>query len=209
MIRINLLPLRAERKKEDARRLVSTYILTVGLVLLVMGWWHVAGMRKVARLETQLATNKREVAHFTQVAEQIKVLEAQKAEIDGKLEVIRTLEKSKTGPVHLLDEVAARLPAQRLWLTSLEQAAATLTLKGEALDNESIAAYMRQLAESSYVANVDLLSAEQKERDGAKVMAFSLTCQVSMTGEARRAPAQAKPGQPSQAGTAGQRMAQR
>jgi type IV pilus assembly protein PilN len=199
MIRINLLPLRAERKKEDARRIVSVYVLSVALVLLAMGSWHLTGMRKVSRLDAQVATNKKEIAHFTKLAEKIKVFQEQKAALEAKLGVIQSLEKSKSGPVHLLDEVASRLPAQRLWLTSLEQVSQTLTLKGEALDNESIAVYMRQLAGSNYIKNVDLLGAEQKEReDGTKVMEFSIVCNISLTGESETAPAapgQAKPNQ--------------
>jgi len=212
MIRINLLPLRAERRKEDARRLLSCYLLTVTLVLLAMAWWHISGMRQVSRLEVDLAKNKADTARYTREAEQMKVLKAQKAVLDNKLSVINTLEKSKTGPVHVLDELATRLPAQRLWLTKMEQTASTLKLEGQALDNESIAIYMRQLGASNYIRNVDLVSAEQKDAGGAKVMAFVITCQVNLTGEAAPpAPGSAPGGAPKKgpAAAPGMKVAQR
>ena len=199
MIRINLLPLRAERKKEDTRRMVSIYVLVVSLVLLVLGWWHISGMRQVSSLAGQVASNKAEIARYTKLSEEIKTLQAQKAALENKLKVIQNLEKSKTGPVHMLDELASRLPVQRLWLTSLEQHSQSLKITGEALDNESIATYMRELGASDYITGVDLVSVEQKERDGVKLMDFSLTCALSLTGGAPK-PAEPEPGR---------RMAQR
>jgi type IV pilus assembly protein PilN len=193
MIRINLLPLRAERKKEDARRLISVYVLSVSLVLIGMVAWYLSGRQQVSRLEDELAKNKSEIAHYTELAKQIDQYKAQKAALDAKLGVITDLERSKTGPVHLLDELATRLPVQRLWLTSLEQRGSGMTLKGQALDNESIANFMRQLEASDYISNVDLQGVEQKENGGSKLMEFSLACTVSMTGATPPAPAP-KPG---------------
>jgi type IV pilus assembly protein PilN len=199
MIRINLLPLRAERKTEDTRRMVSIYVLVVSLVLLILGWWHISGMRQASYLAGQVASNKAEIARYTKLSEEIKALQVQKAALENKLKVIQDLEKSKTGPVHMLDELASRLPVQRLWLTSLEQHSRSLKITGEALDNESIATYMRELGASDYISGVDLVSVEQKERDGVKLMDFSLTCVLSLTGSAP------KPAEPE----AGRRMAQR
>lgn len=188
MIRINLLPLRAERKKEETRQLVSTYILVMICVLLVLAWVQIARMRQISHLQTQIETNRSEIDRYKLLAEQLKKLQAQRAAIEAKLGVINSLEKSKTGSVHLLDELASRIPPQRLWLTSLDQAAANLTLKGEALDNESIAVYMRQLGVCPYVKGVDLVSAEQKDHGGVKVMEFTITCQLSMPGAPEPAP---------------------
>jgi type IV pilus assembly protein PilN len=167
--------------------------------LLLMGWSHIAGVRKVARLEQQVTANHGEIVRYKLLAEQIKTLQAKKEALEAKLGVIQTLEKSKTGPVHILDELATRLPVQRLWLTGLDQKGDVLTVKGEALDNESIAIYMRQLGASHYIKGVDLMGAEQKERGGVKVMEFSVTCLLSLTGEGapkeKQAPAQPGPGQ--------------
>jgi type IV pilus assembly protein PilN len=216
MIRINLLPLRAERKKEETRQLVSTYILVMTCVLLILAWVQISRMRQISHLDAQLQTNRSEIDRYKLLADQLKKLQAQRAAIEAKLNVINSLEKSKAGPVHLLDELASRIPAQRLWLTSLDQNAANLTLKGEAMDNESIAIYMRQLGGSPYVKGVDLVSAEQKDHGGVKVMEFIVTCQLSMPGAPEPAPATApatapggKPGGPVPPAAPGQKVALR
>jgi type IV pilus assembly protein PilN len=182
MIRINLLPLRAERKKEDVRKMVTTYGAVVLGALLLLGYFHIAGSRKVSRLEAQLVQNESEIVRFKVLAEQIKVLEAQNKAVEQKLAVIEALDANRNALVHLLDELATQLPAGRLWLTELEQNQANLTIKGQAVDNESVAHYMRSLEATEYLKNVDLLGSEQKEFEGTKIKEFTLTCQLAVGG---------------------------
>ncbi|MFH0810676.1 MAG: PilN domain-containing protein [Pseudomonadota bacterium] len=179
MIRINLLPLRAERKKEEAKYAVSVFCLVVLLIVVGLGALHYRSARKVATLKQMVAEKEAKIAHYKALSEEIKILKAQKAALDSKLDFIKTLEMQKTGPVHLLDELASRLPMQRLWLTGLTQTPQTLELNGEALDNEAIADYMRQLDGSDYLTSVDLVSAEQASRNDIKIMKFSIICKLS------------------------------
>ena len=55
-----------------------------------------------------------------------------------KLEVIDRLERSRSGPVHMLDELALHAP-DRLWLTGLDAKNGQVEVKGMSLDNELVA----------------------------------------------------------------------
>lgn len=160
MIRINLLPFRAARKKENIRRQLMIYGLSVLLLFCVMGYTFfyltstLSGLKEdQKRIEDELKTYEKTIKSIAELEKKIK-------EIRAKLEVIRELEKNKTGPVHLLDEIAMAVPKEKLWLSSMKENKGSLTLTGTAMDNETIALFMTNLESSEYISAVDLQSAK-------------------------------------------------
>lgn len=180
MIRINLLPFRAARKRENIRRQVSIYGLTVLFFIVVMGYFswqltnEIAGLQEEEkRLRVKLAEHRETIKRVNELNKRIK-------EIKTKLEVIGDLEKNKTGPVHLLDEVSMAVPKDQLWLTSLKESQGILTLKGTAKDNEVVALFMTNLERSKYIQAVDLESTRLKSLPEykLKVSDFVLKCRT-------------------------------
>ena len=178
MIRINLLPFRAARKKENIRRQVSYFLGSVILALLVMAYafLHVRGELKSLkgdkkRIETELAT-------FEETIKRIDELEKKIADIRIKLDVIKDLEKKKTGPVHLLDQVAEAVPRDKLWLTSFVEKDGKLTLTGTAMDNETFSLFMTRLEEAELITSVDMNETRARYIPEHKlnVFDFSLEC---------------------------------
>ena len=74
MIKINLLPFRAARKKENIRRQISIYALIVIFVLVVTGYYFLTLNREISRLETEKAQKKKELATYAQTTKKIKAL---------------------------------------------------------------------------------------------------------------------------------------
>ena len=160
MIRINLLPFRAARKKENIRRQLMIYGLSVLLLFCIMGYTFfyltstLSGLKEdQKRIEDELKTYEKTIKSIAELEKKIK-------EIRAKLEVIRELEKNKTGPVHLLDEIAMAVPKEKLWLSSMKENKGNLTLTGTAMDNETVALFMTNLEQSEYISTVDLQSAK-------------------------------------------------
>jgi len=160
MIRINLLPFRAARKKENIRRQLMVYGLSVLLLFCIMGYTFfyltstLSGLKEdQKRIEDELKTYEKTIKSIAELEKKIK-------EIRAKLEVIRELEKNKTGPVHLLDEIAMAVPKEKLWLSSMKENKGNLTLTGTAMDNETVALFMTNLEQSEYISTVDLQSAK-------------------------------------------------
>ena len=87
--------------------------------------------------------------------------------------MIDRLEKSRTGPVRLLDEIATRIP-ERLWLTEMRMASGVITLKGFGIDNEVIAAFLTSLEDSAFISNVQLEESELQESKGLKLNEFRI-----------------------------------
>ena len=160
MIRINLLPFRAARKKENIRRQLMIYALSVVLFFVIMGWGFIHLSTTLSSLKTEEENKQKELKSYEATIKKIVELEKKIKEIRDKLAVIRELERNKTGPVHLLDEIAMAVPREKLWLSSMKETRGSLTLTGTAMDNETIALFMTNLEQSEYISGVDLQSAK-------------------------------------------------
>ena len=180
MIRINLLPFRAARKKENIRRQLMIYGLSVVLLLSIMGYTLFYLTSTLSGLKAEEKRIQDELKTYEQTIKRIAELEKKIKEIRAKLDVIRELEKNKTGPVHLLDEIAMAVPKEKLWLSSMKEAKGNLTLAGTAMDNETVALFMTNLEKSDYISGVDLQSAKLREIKDYKlnVSDFTLECKT-------------------------------
>ena len=180
MIRINLLPFRAARKKENIRRQISIYILSVVCLVLLMGLLFLNLNRKVTALKEDRIAKKKELATYAETTKKINALKKKIAEIRAKLDVIKDLESKKIGPVLLLDELSMAVPKEKLWLTSLDERKGILTLRGTAMDNDTVALFMTNLESSKHILSVDLQSTKLKNLTQYKlsVIDFDLTCKI-------------------------------
>jgi type IV pilus assembly protein PilN len=114
----------------------------------------------LSNLKAEEDSKQKELKSYEVTIKKIAELEKKIKEIRAKLDVIRELERNKTGPVHLLDEIAMAVPKEKLWLSGMKESRGTLTLQGTAMDNETIALFMTNLEKSEYVSVVDLQSAK-------------------------------------------------
>ena len=180
MIRINLLPFRAARKKENIRRQISIYVLSVVCLVLLMGLFFLNLNRKVTALKEDRIAKKKELATYAETTKKINELKKKIAEIRAKLDVIKDLESKKTGPVLLLDELSMAVPKEKLWLTSLDERKGILTLRGTAMDNDTVALFMTNLERSKHILSVDLKSTKLQNLKQYKlsVIDFDLTCKI-------------------------------
>ncbi|MBW1911634.1 MAG: PilN domain-containing protein [Deltaproteobacteria bacterium] len=180
MIRINLLPFRAARKKENIKRQITIYGLTVLLILTAVGYMFLQLSSTLSNLKTEERKLKTELAAYQKTIQKINQLEKKIKEIKAKLGVIKTLESNKAGPVHLLDEITIAIPKDKLWLSSFKESKGSLTLTGTAMDNETVALFMVNLKKSEYISTVNLESTRLRALPQYKlrVSDFILNCKT-------------------------------
>jgi len=178
MIRINLLPFRAARKRENIRQQISVYIGIVILVLLVIGFLSIQKIGQASDKKAEEESLKSEIVSYQKEIEELKAVEKKTKEVKIKLDVIKELEKGKTGPVLLLADVADSVPKGKLWLKSYSEKKGSLSLTGTAMDNETVALFMSNLEKTQQITTVDLESAEQRDipQYNIKVSDFVLKC---------------------------------
>jgi type IV pilus assembly protein PilN len=180
MIRINLLPFRAARKKENIRKQISIYALSLIFLFVLMGYFYFQLTTSLNGLKTKQNELNTELKKYEEILKRMAELEKRIKEVRSKLAVIKELEANKTGPVHLLDEIAKAVPKDKLWLSALKESKGTLTLQGTAMDNETVALFMTNLEKSEYISSVDLQSTKMRTlaEQRLNVSDFTLECKT-------------------------------
>lgn len=189
MIKINLLPARAAKKKENIRQQISIAVLSLVFALFAWGWYQVSITNKVSSKEEEISSIKKEMEAAKAETEELKKYKAKKDVFEKKFNIIKALREGKSGPIHILDDLSRSIPGF-LWLTSFAQLekekAGEIQIKGKAFSNEAIAQFMENLEKSSYFSNVNLQVSQQTyQKKGGKISAgknpelrdFIITCQ--------------------------------
>lgn len=181
MATINLLPWRAERRKQREREfymmLASVAVAAVLAVLLA-----VFAMNR--RIDAQNARNsflETEIKALDKKIEEIKELDKTRSALLTRKEIIEQLQSNRSQMVHLFDEMVKTIP-EGTRLTSMKQSGEALTLEGMAESNSRVASYMRNIEASPWMGRTDLRKIENKPGSGpdAKLpYQFSLDVRLS------------------------------
>lgn len=174
MIRINLLPVRAEKKKESIRQQVSVGILIIILALSGMAYLQISLSREVDGVRQELTNTENEINKYRKLIREVKEFKEKKKILKKKIGIIEELERKREGPLLLLDELSKLIP-QSAWLENLKQNNGSVEIKGIAADNETIAKFMESLESSPHFERVELLLTRKIERAGLSLKSFDIT----------------------------------
>jgi type IV pilus assembly protein PilN len=177
MIRMNLLPVREERRKADIQQQLVLVAGTILLTLLVMGAYHLHLTAKISGVRERSVRLQKEIDDFGPQLAQVEDFRRKKEGIEKKLDVITKLDRARSGPVHMLDELAIHTP-ERIWLTEIETKGDRIAIEGISLDNELVALFLTSLNGSPYFRDVELEQTELLERDGLKLNEFRVRANV-------------------------------
>jgi type IV pilus assembly protein PilN len=166
MIRINLLPYRAARKKEDIRIQVNVFLGSVFIVILLVGWYNSFLSGRINNLNTEIRTTREQVAKYKKINDEITEIKKKLDVLDRKIKVIQSLEADRKAPVQNLDNLYELLVEKRMWYTQIEEKGNGIKLSGIALDNHTVADFMTRVEKSDRFENVRLSSIRQYEVKG-------------------------------------------
>ena len=176
MIRINLLPFRAARKKENIRRQISVFFLSFFLMLAVLIYYNIHLGGKIKNLKTDVDTTKKEVAKFQKITKQIEEIKQKLAILEKKTEVIRKLETNRFESVEMLENMSGKIIANRMWFTSFNDRPKNVQIDGIALDNKTVADFMTRLEGTGLFGSVRLQTIQKHLVKGSGLKKFSITC---------------------------------
>ncbi len=155
MARINLLPWRAERRKQRQKEFMTMLAAAVfGGVALVL----VVSMYFDGQIEGQTGRNDFLSARIADVKKditEIEGLEARKASLLQRKDVIETLQADRSQNVRLFEELVRTIP-DGVKLVTIKQNGAELTLTGRSQSESRVSAYMRNLEASGLINNPKL-----------------------------------------------------
>ncbi len=184
MIEINLLPVREAKRRENVRELLIQMLLIALISGGALGLVHSRLMDHRGLASGRVAQMEKEIEEFKPQLKQVAAFRSRKAKLEQKIGVIDGLDSARTGPVRMFNELAIRTP-ERLWITSLQTRGTNIIFKGESLDNEIVAQFLRALNESAYFDDVDLDSTEMgTKKKGIKLVSFNIHATTVTPGDA-------------------------
>jgi type IV pilus assembly protein PilN len=176
MIQINLMPVRARKKKENIRQFISIYFLSVVLLGCAMGYFWMTMRSEIQSLDRRLNQLKSEVSQYAKFDVMLKELKKKKETIDKKRNVIQGLQDDRDRVVRMLAMLSVETPSDKISFERLSLTGNSVTLNGIALSNEAIAEFMRNLEFSPYIekGSVNLVLSRQVEKSTMKLREFQL-----------------------------------
>jgi type IV pilus assembly protein PilN len=191
MIRINLLPVRAAKKKESARQQISIFLLAIaGVMVLAFGIYMVT-VAKISAANDEIAKSEQEIKRLKEKIGEIDNIKKFQAEVKKKLDILNQLRRDKAGPATRLAKLSDAVP-EKLWLTKYTENAGSVSLGGVAFNEDLIAAFMRNLQASGEFINVELGVSEQVDIKGLKAKRFEISCSLKSSKVAEPATPQKK-----------------
>ncbi len=188
MIRINLLPVREQRKKASLQRQGTMLGMAVGLGALLAIGVHIKLNAEVKAGQRKIQEARAELVKLEEMRKKVEEFRSEREAIERKLKVIADLEKARKAPVRLLDEIATRIP-RRMWLRKVVLDRGQLELEGVSLDAEIVAAFLTSLEESPLISEVELGETALKETEGLKLNTFQIDSRYLHVGAFDTAPA--------------------
>lgn len=172
MIRINLLPVRQTRKVEALRRELTLAGIVGAIVLAVCMLAFIGAKLQAASVGAENKKIQAEIAQLGEDVARVDEMEKIKEERQRKLDVIIGLRAKKTGPVHMLDDLADATP-DKLTLTSLVEDKGNITIRGVAISNEVISQFLKELDKTPTFEQVYLVDIDSQGK-GKQVVSSSV-----------------------------------
>ncbi len=183
MIKINLLPVKAAKRRADGQRQMLVGAVVVTAVVLGVIFFHGA---TVSRIDGERAENKRLEAAIAALKKEIgdyDLIKAQREELLKQADAIKRLQANRSGPVWMMRELSDVLTLgkgptidkeeyerqlrtdpnagfnpnwepKRVWLLDYQERAQNVTLKGAAKSDEDVAEFLKRLKQSAFFSNV-------------------------------------------------------
>lgn len=196
MIRINLLPHRAEKRKARQIQFIAFGVISLLLGIVVVGFVHAAISSQIAYQERRNAYLKQEIATLDKQIAEIRKLREQTEALMARKTVVENLQSTRSDVVHLLDQMLRILP-DGVYLRSIKQTGNKINLVGYAQSNARVSTLMRAIEDSPWLDSPALVEIHATTANGASVnefnLNFNLTKQASAN-QAAPAPAAGKKG---------------
>lgn len=198
MIRVNLLPHRAEKRRARQLQFIILSGISLALGIVVVGFVHVAISTQISYQERRNEYLKQEIVELDKQIAEIKKLREQTQSLLARKTVVENLQSTRSSVVHLMDQMLRILP-DGVYLKGFKQAGNKISLTGFAQSNARVSTLMRAIEDSPWLDSPTLVEVRASTAAGARLNEFSLNFNLTVQ-EAPAVPASAPV---KQAGTKG------
>ncbi len=177
MIKINLLPFRIARNKENVRKQISIFLLIILLTVVALFWYTQSINKKIISIKEKTIQTNQQIAKYKEKADRVAQIKIDLKILDEKLEIVSSLKKQREKQLILFDGMTDLIIPTRMWLESFKTNQKSVTIKGIAFDNPTIADFMEKLEKFSLFSTIDLKTAKMKKfKNDTMLKSFELLC---------------------------------
>ena len=189
MIRINLLPIKQDRRREAIRNQIALGVIVLVVEIGVFTFMYMgigadiqAQKNLNSSVDAEVRKIQQQITDHQSILDEIKEFEKRQAAIDGLLE-------ARTGPVHVMIELSNLLSQhgqpnvdraaydkmvrldptagyneewdyRRIWLSSFSESSKNVVIQGQALTHEDVAEFLRRINLSRFFVSSELVSTD-------------------------------------------------
>ena len=204
-IRINLLPHREQKRQARQRQFVSLALSLGVLALAVVALVHGILSAQIDAQKDRNALLKKEIAKLDEQIKEIDRLREQIQAVLSRKQVVETLQANRSEAVHLIDQLVRQLP-DGIYLSSVRQTGAKVTVTGYAQSNARVSTLMRNIEASPWLASPELVEIRLVPAPGVaansdlKINAFTMSFVIKRVAPAEdKGPAAPAKGAPAKA----------
>jgi type IV pilus assembly protein PilN len=189
MVRINLLPHRAEKRAQRRRDFYTliglafgaAIVLVVAIAFVINGYINLQNERNNF-IKTENAKLDEQIKEIASLRQDLEALKARQ-------QAVEDLQADRNLPVHLLDELVRRVP-EGIYLQSLVQDNLKVTLTGLAQSNDRVSELLRNLnTNNEWVGAPELveIKATTVGRDAKRLFQFTMRLTINRPRDAKAA----------------------
>lgn len=173
MIRVNLLPHRAEKRRARQLQFIILSGISLALGILIVGFVHAWISARISYQERRNEFLKQEIVVLDKQIAEIKKLREQTQSLLARKTVVENLQSTRSSVVHLMDQMLRILP-DGVYLRNIKQTGNKISLTGYAQSNARVSTLMRAIEDSPWLDSPTLVEIHASSSAGARLSEFSL-----------------------------------
>src|SRR5436309_317445 len=160
MIRINLLPVKAAKKREFGRQQLILFALVLVLAGIGNFYWYNRVDGELSRVNADIDRTQAEIKQLDKTIGEVRSIKDEKKKLEDKLKILDTLKRGRTGPVKVMDELATLIP-QRVWIRDYSETSGGVMMNGLSAAYEDLSNFSKKLKASKHFTNIVIKHAAQ------------------------------------------------
>lgn len=188
MIRINLLPHRAEKRKARQTQFIAFGVISLIVGAILVGVVHAAINGQISHQQRRNEYLTQEIVILDKQIVEIKKLREQTEALLSRKTVVEDLQSTRSDVVHLLDQMLRILPGG-VYLKTIRQTGNKINLVGFAQANARVSTLMRAIEDSPWLDSPALVEIHATGTAGARLNEFTLNFNLTKLAPASPAPA--------------------
>jgi type IV pilus assembly protein PilN len=173
VIRVNLLPHRAEKRRARQIQFIAFSVISVALAGFLVGIVELAINTQISYQERRNTYLKQETAVLDKQIAEIKKLREQTQSLLSRKNVVEGLQSTRSDVVHLLDQMLRILP-DGVYLNTLKQTGNRINLVGFTQSNARVSTLMRAIEDSPWLDTPTLIEIHATNNKGSRISQFTL-----------------------------------